>query len=191
MTLNGLIFLNENGLNGWNIERILFHTTLLMGGFDWYLVTGKVASYCLKAMITQSSGARLTNVFLPAIQIWWKLRLVATNFCTCHDSTAVVSCTKFCSDHCIRIEVSVKRNFHRIWIAMEKPLVKWAPDPYIHYYAKKTNYLTWLFLHESSLKTSMQTFWYDVTSYSSSQSKSWLICSSLHAYSLPMGCQQL
>ena len=27
----------------------------------------------------------------------------ATNFCTCHDSTAVVPCTKFCSDHCIRI----------------------------------------------------------------------------------------
>ena len=53
---------------------------------------------------------------------------IATNFCTCHDSTAVVPCTKFCSDHCIRIEVSVKRNFHRIWIAMEKPLVKRAPE---------------------------------------------------------------
>ena len=30
----------------------------------------------------------------------------ATNFSTCHDSTAVVPCTKFCSDHCIRTEVS-------------------------------------------------------------------------------------
>ena len=49
---------------------------------------------------------------------------IATNFCTCHDSTAVVPCTKFCSDHCIRIEMRVKRNFHRIWIAMEKPLLK-------------------------------------------------------------------
>ena len=38
---------------------------------------------------------------------------IATNFCTCHDSTAVVPCAKFCSDHCIRIEVRVKRNFHR------------------------------------------------------------------------------
>ena len=45
---------------------------------------------------------------------------IATNFCTCHDSTAVVPCTKFCSDHCIRIEMRVKRNFHRILIAMEK-----------------------------------------------------------------------
>ena len=52
---------------------------------------------------------------------------IATNFCTCHDSTAVVPCTKFCSDHCIRIEMRVKRNFHRIWIAMEKPLMKRGP----------------------------------------------------------------
>ena len=52
---------------------------------------------------------------------------IATIFCTCHESTAVVPCAKFCSDHCIRIEVRVKRNFHRIWIAMEKPLVKRGP----------------------------------------------------------------
>ena len=52
---------------------------------------------------------------------------IATMFCTCHDSTAVVPCTKFCSDHCIRIEMKVKRNFHRIWIAMERPLVKRGP----------------------------------------------------------------
>ena len=52
---------------------------------------------------------------------------IATNFCTCHDSTAVVPCTKFYCNHCIRIEVRVKRNFHPIWIAMEKPLVKRAP----------------------------------------------------------------
>ena len=52
---------------------------------------------------------------------------IATNFCTCHDSTAVVPCTKFCSDHCIGIEMRAKRNFHRIWIAMEKPLVKRGP----------------------------------------------------------------
>ena len=49
---------------------------------------------------------------------------IATTFCTCHDSTAVVTCTKFCSDHGIRVEVRVKGNFHRILIAMEKPLVK-------------------------------------------------------------------
>ena len=53
---------------------------------------------------------------------------IATTFCTCHDCTAVMPCTKFCSDHCIRIEVRVKRNFHRIWIAMEKLSVKRVPD---------------------------------------------------------------
>ena len=52
---------------------------------------------------------------------------IATNVCTCHDSTAVVPCTKFCSDHCIRIEMRVKQNFHRIWIAMVKSLVKRPP----------------------------------------------------------------
>ena len=49
---------------------------------------------------------------------------IATNVCTCHDSTAVVARTKFCSDPCHRIEVRVKQNFPRIWIAMEKTLVK-------------------------------------------------------------------
>ena len=32
--------------------------------------------------------------------------------------------TIFYSGHCIRIEVKVKQNVHRIWIAMEKPLKK-------------------------------------------------------------------
>ena len=56
---------------------------------------------------------------------------IATKFCTCNDSTAVVSCTKCCKDHCIRIEVRVKWNFHRIWIAMEKPLVKRGLDLFV------------------------------------------------------------
>ena len=51
---------------------------------------------------------------------------IATNFCTCH-STAVVPCTKFCSNHCIRFVLREKRNFQRIWIAMKKTLVKWGP----------------------------------------------------------------
>ena len=59
---------------------------------------------------------------------------IATNFCTCHDSTAVVPCTKFCSDHSIRLEMRVKQNFHRIWNATEKPLVKRGPGQ--HFSAK-------------------------------------------------------
>ena len=52
---------------------------------------------------------------------------ITTYFCTCHDSTAVVTCTQFCSDHCVRIEAKVKLNFHRIWIPMENTLVKQGP----------------------------------------------------------------
>ena len=37
-----------------------------------------------------------------------------------------VSWSKFCSNRCVRIEARVKRNSRRIWIAMEKPSVKWA-----------------------------------------------------------------
>ena len=87
----------------------------------------------------KKTGTRFTNDFLPAIQIRWNLRLAIIpllaigsqqNFCTRNNSTAVVSCTKFCSDHFIRIETRVKRNSHRIWIAMEKPSVKCGPVPY-------------------------------------------------------------
>ena len=45
-----------------------------------------------------------------------------------HQITAVLSCTKFCSDRCVRIEVRVKRKkIHRIGIPMETPLVKRSP----------------------------------------------------------------
>ena len=52
---------------------------------------------------------------------------IATKFCTCHDSTAVVPCAKFHGDHCTTTWMRAEWNFHRIWITMEKPFVKWAP----------------------------------------------------------------
>ena len=52
---------------------------------------------------------------------------IATKFGTCHDSPAVVSCAKYCSDHFFSIWMRAKWNFHHIWIVMEKLLVKWAP----------------------------------------------------------------
>ena len=52
---------------------------------------------------------------------------IATNFCTYHDSTAVMSCAKFCGDHLVRIVLRAKQHFRRIWIVMEKTSVKWAP----------------------------------------------------------------
>ena len=60
---------------------------------------------------------------------------IAIKICTCYHSSAVVLCTNFCRDHPIRIQVRVKQNFHRIWIAMKKQLVKRGPGPLL---------LTWI-----------------------------------------------
>ena len=50
-------------------------------------------------------------------------RYIATKFSTCHDSTAVVTCAKFCSDQMIIFWMRGKLNFHKLW---QKNIVKWA-----------------------------------------------------------------
>ena len=55
------------------------------------------------------------------------VEVIATKFCTWHDSWAVVPCAKFNSDILPYNEVTVKIIFHQIWIMMEKSFVKWAP----------------------------------------------------------------
>ena len=91
---------------------------------------------CQSLLVKDGPGARFTNSFFARNSNSMETspccnpvadQQIATNFCTCHDSTAVVPYAKFCGDHCIRIEMRVKQNFHRIWIAMKKPLVKRAP----------------------------------------------------------------
>ena len=86
-------------------------------------------------------GARFTNGFLPEIQIRRKLRLVIIPLLAirsqqifAHATTAQLSChvQNFVAITIFkRIEVRVKRNFHRVWIAMEKPLVKRCPSPHL------------------------------------------------------------
>ena len=41
-------------------------------------------------------------------------RQIPRNLCACYDSTAVVSCAKFCSDHIVWVGVMAKPNFHRL-----------------------------------------------------------------------------
>ena len=53
--------------------------------------------------------------------------VIAAKFCTWHDSCAVVACAKICCDLMASNRVIAKRNFHRIWIAGKKPLLKRAP----------------------------------------------------------------
>ena len=68
--------------------------------------------------VTSPPGIDHTNDFLITTQIWWKIciavtitcYLIATKFCTWHDSTAVVSCAKFCNDQLIGIWIRIKRN---------------------------------------------------------------------------------
>ena len=66
----------------------LYHTR---GPFDWWFFACN-----LNSMETSPCCNSVTD------------HQIATNFCTCHDSTAVVPCTKFCSDHGFRIEISIE-----------------------------------------------------------------------------------
>ena len=54
-------------------------------------------------------------------------KMIATKFYTWHDSKAVVPCAKFRSDVTTYSGVTHKPIFHRIWITMDDPFVKWAP----------------------------------------------------------------
>ena len=53
--------------------------------------------------------------------------VIATKFCTWHDSCAVVACAKICCDLMASNGIMTSRSFRRIWIAGKKPLVKRAP----------------------------------------------------------------
>ena len=51
--------------------------------------------------------------------------IIATKFCTCHDSIAVMVYAKYYSN--VMTLIDEKCYFHRIWILIVKPLVKQAP----------------------------------------------------------------
>ena len=55
--------------------------------------------------------------------------VIATKFCTCHDSYAVVSCARICCDLMASNGITERRNFHCIWIVGKKSVVKGAPVP--------------------------------------------------------------
>ena len=51
---------------------------------------------------------------------------ITTKFCTCHDSCAVMTCAKYCSDCFIIVGMRAWQEYHWIWILIEKQLVKFA-----------------------------------------------------------------
>ena len=84
----------------------------------------------------KNPGARFTNCYAHnsnSIEISSRCNSVAC------DQIA----TTFCSDHRIRIKVRVKQNFHRIWIAMEKPFV-WCIIVRSRNVVKPTRLVTWV-----------------------------------------------
>ena len=70
-------------------------------------------SLCKKLnLLPINSGELFTDHFLPIIQsrwYWITVNQIATNLCTCPDSTAVGTCAKFCSNH-----------FNHIWVRAKK-----------------------------------------------------------------------
>ena len=52
---------------------------------------------------------------------------IATNFCTWHDSCAVVACANICCDLMASNGITARQRFHRIWIAGTKSTVKRGP----------------------------------------------------------------
>ena len=92
-------------------------------------------------------------------------KVIATIFGTWHDSWAVVACAKFCCDMVISNWIRAKWNFHRIWIVMEKSLVKWAPEPmqtYVHYCYLHHHQQTFVIFQ---LKINKQLFQFNVNSF--------------------------
>ena len=87
----------------------------------WVSVTGRtplLSNKCFLSVIWSKFH------FAPIqILIKWSLQYLA------HGTTArlsCVACAKFCCDMVISYWIRAKWNFHRIWIVMEKSLVKWA-----------------------------------------------------------------
>ena len=80
-------------------------------------------------------GVHFTNDFSIVIQIRQKLysahpsytKVVATKFCTWHNSCTVVACAKFCSVIIPYNEVTLTPIFHLIWITLQKLPRKMVP----------------------------------------------------------------
>ena len=67
--------------------------------------------------------------------------VIATKFCTWHDSCAVVAFAKMCCDLMASNGITARRRFHRIWFAGKKSLVTRAPvwTRIYHYCMQFTN----------------------------------------------------
>ena len=74
--------------------------------------------------VRMKTEARFINALLSTIPIRWKIRIAVIPLLATKSQQFFAHATIAQLYHCIRILVRVKRNFHRIWIAMKKTLVK-------------------------------------------------------------------
>ena len=55
-------------------------------------------------------------------------KVIATNFCTCHDSHTVMTCAKICSNLMIVQWIKTKYYLHEIWMVNMISAVRWAAE---------------------------------------------------------------
>ena len=84
----------------------------------------------LPSVIWLGAGGHFITIFIQnsnSVKNLWNYvngNHITSNLSTWHDSLAVVPCAKFWSDYFIGIWKKHLWNFHRIWITLEKSLVK-------------------------------------------------------------------
>ena len=91
---------------------------------------------CLFSFVSgESLGVHFTNNFFIKIHSPWKflsacyqnsIDVIATKFCTCHDSF-VVTCAKICGNLIPSNWITSIWIFHKIWIVIKKSLMKLVP----------------------------------------------------------------
>ena len=80
---------------------------------------------CTRAHFTDNFDIGNGNIICPHSN---NNHVNITEFCTCHDSTAVMTCAKFCDVHKgrpARSEIITKQICYFIWNTMGKSSVKW------------------------------------------------------------------
>ena len=75
-------------------------------------VTSKLAmnQFRWQILVTIQINQKFLSAYNPL-----PVHQIATNFCTCHDSCAVVTCSKLCSNHLIKTWIKSKLWIHLFW----------------------------------------------------------------------------
>ena len=102
----------------------------------WQSPVGKEGQWQWEAAgNNNNNGDRHTSAFSLEISNFMEItfcsylntnNIITTKFCTCHDSTAVMICAKFCSDPIVRNSMTALWYFHNIGISSETLSMRWT-----------------------------------------------------------------